>query len=272
MNNEEIKTNLAKLFECKTDFTVTQTGKKSSKVNGFYKPATCEIFLHNKNFTSTNELMYTAVHEFTHHVLTTEKGVKTTKCHSGIFWAIFYDFLDKAIELGFYTRNRSDETKALIDSALQLQKTIIETQKQLGEIIAKLYDSCKTNGERIEDVIEHDLQITRNKAKEYIRLEKTDCTNSEMAKAVTAKDVMIQQAAQKAADEGKTVEQVKAIAKQKPNVDDDLGKKAKVTDNGLESPEKLLREKERLKRTIEQLNNRLVLVEEVLNSMTGNGK
>ncbi len=272
MNNEEIKSNLSKLFDCKTDFTVTQTGKKSSTVNGFYKPATCEIFLHNKNFTSTNKLMYTAVHEFTHHVLTTEKGIKTTKCHSGIFWSTFYDFLDKAIQLGFYSRERSRQTKGLIENAKQLQKTIIEAQKSLGAVIRQINEACILNGERFEDVVEHDLQITRNKAKEYVRLEKTDCTNSEMAKAVTAKDVMIQQAAQEAANEGKTVEQVKAIAKQKPNVDDDLGKKAKVTDNGLESPEKLLREKERLKRTIEQLNDRLVQVEETLNSMTGNGK
>ena len=186
MTNDEIKGKLLKLFDCKTDFSVTQTGKKSSKVNGFYKPATCEIFLHNKNFTTENELMYTAIHELTHHVLTTEKGVKTSRCHSGIFWATFYDFLDKAIELGFYTRNRSDETKALIDSALQLQKTIIETQKQLGEIIAKLYDSCETNGERIEDVIEHDLQITRGKAKELVKMRnsKSNAVAKQKAKAV----------------------------------------------------------------------------------------
>ena len=212
MTNDEIKSNLEKLFDCKTDFLVKKTGKKSSKVNGFYKPETREILLHNKNFTTENELMYTAIHELTHHVLTTEKGVKTSRCHSGIFWATFYDFLDKAIELGFYTRNRSDETKALIDSALQLQKKIIETQKQLGEIIAKLYDSCKTNGERVEDVIEHDLQITRGKAKELVKMRNSK-SNDEMAKVInSAKDTMIQQAAQKAADDGKTVEQVKAIA------------------------------------------------------------
>ena len=68
---------------------------------------------------------------------------------------------------------------------------------------------------------------------------------------------MIQQAAQKAADDGKTVEQVKAVAKQK----------AKAVDDDLESPEQLRREKKRLESTIERLNDRLVQVEETLLSM-----
>ena len=259
MTNEKIKGNLKKLFDCKTDFTVVQTGKKSNKVNGFYKPGVCEIFLYNKNFSTSNELMYTAIHELTHHVLTTEKGVKTSKCHSGAFWATFYDFLDKAIELGFYSRNRSEETKALIDSAKELQKEIIEAQKKLGTIIQNLYKACAENGDRIEDVVEHDLQITRGKAKEYVRMANTNGeANDEMAKVInSAKDMMIQQVAQKAADDGKTVEQVKAVVKQK----------YKVVDDDLESQEQLRREKKRLETTIERLNDRLVQVEETLLSM-----
>lgn len=207
MTNEEIKKSLQKLYDCKTDFTVTQTGKKSSKVNGFYKPGTFEIFLHNKNFSTTNELMYTAVHQLTHHVITTGKGVKNTKCYSGIFWATFYDFLDKAIELGFYSRNRSEETTELINQAKELQKQIIDAQKKLGGIISKLYESCEKNNERIEDVIEHDLQISRNKAHELIKNKNADSDNNdEMAKVInSAKDLMIQKAAQKAADDGKTI-------------------------------------------------------------------
>ena len=169
MNNEEIKAALAKLYYCKTDFTVTQTSKKSSKVNGLYKPSTKEIILHNRNFTTDNQLMYTAIHELTHHILITEKGVKTSKAHSGIFWATFYDLIDTAIELKLYVRDRSEKTAALIAEAVAIQKQIVEAQKQLGRIILKLHDSCKKSGERVEDVIEHDLQMTRNKAKEMMR-------------------------------------------------------------------------------------------------------
>jgi len=114
MTNEEIKTTLIKLYDCKTDFTVIQTGKKSSKVNGLYKTDSYEILLHNKNFTTDNALMYTAIHELTHHILTTEKGVQTAKAHSGIFWATFYDLIDKAIELKLYVRARRADTASLI--------------------------------------------------------------------------------------------------------------------------------------------------------------
>ena len=261
MNNESIKSALGKLYECETDFTVIMTGKKSSRVNGFYKPFTHEIFLHNKNFRTDNELMYTAVHEFTHHVLTTEKGVRTAKCHTGIFWATFYDFLDKAIELGFYTRTRSEETQNLIETARKLQQEIIETQKRLGDVISKLYAVCWANGDRIEDVIEHDLQTTRGKANELMKMSgDTSSNNDEMAKVInSAKDEMVRCMAQRAADSGKTVEQVKAISR----------KKAKATDDDLESPEQLRREEKRLERAIERLNDRLVQVQETLLNMGG---
>lgn len=209
MSNAEIQSSLKKLFNCKADFTVILTGKKSSKVNGLYDPNSYKILLHNKNFQTKNEIMYTAIHELTHHILITEKNVKSARSHSGLFWATFYDLIDKAIELGFYSRTRSEETKALVESAKKIQNEIINAQKKLGEIIAKIFD--------------------------------------------------VEREAQRAADEGKTVEQVKAIAKQKSKVDDD----------DFESPEQLQKEKNRLERTIERLNDRLVQVEEQLLSMTG---
>lgn len=259
MINEGIKNKLTKLYDCKEDFTVIMTGKESNRVNGLYKPATREIILHNKNFKNGNQLMYTAIHEFTHHVLTTEKGVKTTKAHSGAFWATFYDFLDNAIKEGFYTRNRSDKTQELISSAKDIQKAIIELQKQLGEVLNKLHEVCKEEGDRIEDVIESDLQMSRNKAKELQKMAVSSGKFSdEMTKTISsAKDVML---AKKAAEDGKTVEQVKAIAKKKPltSVNDDL-----------ESPESLSKEKAYLERKIDQLQDRLVQVEETLASMRG---
>lgn len=256
MTNEEIKNKLTKLYDCKEDFTVTMSGKASSRVNGLYKPLTHEIILHNKNFKNDNQLMYTAVHEFTHHVLTTEKGVKTTKAHSGVFWVTFYDFLDKAIKEGFYTRNRNSKTQELITQAKDIQKALVELQKQLGTVLNKLHEVCEEEGERIEDVIESDLQMSRNKAKELQRMAVSDSEFSdEMTKTISsAKDVML---AKKAAEDGKTVEQVKAIAKKTKPVDDDL-----------ESPEQLRREKKRLETTIERLNDRLVQVEETLASMS----
>lgn len=265
MTNEEIKAALSKLYYCKAAFTVTQTGRRSSSVNGLYKPFTQEICINNKNFTADNQLMYTAIHELPHHILITEKGVKNAKSHSGIFWATFYDLVDKAIELKLYVRERSEETAALLAEAVELQKQIVEAQKKLGRIILKLHESCAKNGERVEDVIEHDMQMTRNKAKEMMRNTMSDSKdNDEIAKAVSlAKDPMIKHAAQTAADTGKTVEQVKAIAKQKPKAtDDDLGSPEKI-----EPKERLKQEEKRLRKTIAQLNNRLQVVQEALKNM-----
>ena len=74
---------------------------------------------------------------------------------------------------------------------------------------------------------------------------------------------MIKHAAQTAADTGKTVEQVKAIAKQKPKAtDDDLGSPEKI-----EPKERLKQEEKRLKKEIAQLNNRLQVVQESLKNM-----
>ena len=257
MTNDTIKSNLQKLFACKVDFTVIQTGKKSDKVNGFYKPDSREIFLHNKNFVSDNELMYTAIHELTHHVLTTEKQVKTARCHSGIFWSTFYDFLDLAVEYKLYSRERSAETSMLIAQAQQLQELITKTQKELGKVISNIYSSCLAHNDRVEDVLEHDLQLSRKKSKELIAMKAIDKSYSdEMTKVISSAKEDQRQAVINAAEIGKTVEQVKSIAKQKPDVDDDL-----------ENPTQLKREKIRLKKTIERLNDRLVHVEETLMSM-----
>ena len=50
MDNARIKEILLDIAPTELDFTVTQTGKESKRVNGFYMPDTHEIFLHNKNF------------------------------------------------------------------------------------------------------------------------------------------------------------------------------------------------------------------------------
>lgn len=122
--------------------------------------------------------------------------------------------------------------------------------------MTKALKVCAENGERMEDVIESDLQLSRAKAKELETMVGSDTEFSdEMTKVVaTAKDMML---AKQVAENGKTVEQVKAVAKQKP----------KATDDVIENPQTLLKEKRRLERTIGQLQDRLVQVEETLRSM-----
>ena len=259
MTNDQIKTALKQLFDCKTDFTVQQTGKKSGRVNGYYKPATHGIFLNDHNFATANEMMYTAIHELTHHILITEKGVNSPKSHSGIFWASFYDLLDKAVERGIYERTRSEQTQKLIAEAKRIEREIIEANKRLGHIIAQIYQSCRTNNERTEDVIEHDLQMTQARARSLVNeslLENN--TPEDIAKSITkASNAEQRTAAQHTAETGKTPAQVKAIAQRKPRISDD----------DIKAQENLQKEKQRLERTIERLNDRLKHIEEQLQSI-----
>lgn len=133
MTNEEIKKILLSLEKADIDFSVTQTGKASKKVNGLYTPAMFEIFLHNKNFATENELIYTAIHEYTHHLINCKQkklGIEVKnggKSHTTEFWAKFDDLLEKAVEAKIYTRERSKDLSSLIEEAKEIDREIVKT-------------------------------------------------------------------------------------------------------------------------------------------------
>ena len=109
MENARIKEILMDIAPTELDFTVTQTGKESKRVNGLYSPDTHEILLHNKNFKTDNQLIYTAVHEYAHHLnaenLLNTLGVAAVfnaKVHNQAFWARFNELITIAEEKGYY--------------------------------------------------------------------------------------------------------------------------------------------------------------------------
>ena len=97
MENEKIKDMLLDIQDSQLEFTVVQSGKESKRVNGLYKPDTREIILHNKNFKTDNEMVYTAVHEYTHHLINEEQIIENggkdppnqRVSHTNYFWARF---------------------------------------------------------------------------------------------------------------------------------------------------------------------------------------
>ena len=94
MDNEKIKAMLLQVRESKLDFTVTQSGKESKRVNGLYKPDTHEIILHNKNFKTEEQLVYTAVHEYTHHLIAEEQlALYGSEYMPNLFYLFFFSFL-----------------------------------------------------------------------------------------------------------------------------------------------------------------------------------
>src|SRR5574344_2236997 len=113
MDNEKIKEILLDVQNTDLHFTITLTGKESKKLNGLYKPDTREILLHNKNFKTDNQLIYTAVHEYAHHLINEEQiaasggklPVKGSKVHTQAFWVKFHALLEIAEKKGYYVMN-----------------------------------------------------------------------------------------------------------------------------------------------------------------------
>ena len=143
MDNEKIKTMLLDIQESSIDFSVIQTGKESKRVNGFYKPDTHEIFLHNVNFKSENQLIYTAIHEYTHHLVTIEKqelnpaaAMGGCKVHTQEFWAKFGNLLSIAEEKGYYRIGWQDspELKELTED---IKKNYLEKNGELMQEFGK---------------------------------------------------------------------------------------------------------------------------------------
>ena len=98
MNQDKVKEILLSLRDTSLEFSVTFTGKESKKVNGLYKPDTKEILIHNKNFKNDNQLVYTAIHEYAHHLECEKNGGKSSggRCHTNSFWACFHSLLEEA--------------------------------------------------------------------------------------------------------------------------------------------------------------------------------
>ena len=267
MNNEQIKEMLIKLEDTDTDFTVTMTGKSSKKVNGFYKPGTHEIFLHNLNFKSDNALIYTAIHEYTHHLIESakekngKKGSQNAKSHDSTFWAKMDDLLENAVNQGVYERKRSESLMSLIEDAKKIDQEIANLKKKLGKVLNAISVACDEEGTRFEDVLSHDIKMQKKTALNCVKakeIEKDDIGQD--LQEVLVKTVgkrREQEAAEKAIDEGKTVEQTKHeihVQNIKSKVD--------------ESPyDKLVQEKNRLEKTISSLQERLSFVCESLESM-----
>lgn len=260
MTNEEIKQILLTLEVADIDFTVTQTGKESKKVNGLYRPATKEIILHNKNFKSDNSLIYTAIHEYTHHLIESDRKKKglpsLNKSHNTQFWAKFDDLIDIATEKNIYIRKRSETLNLLIEEAKKLNKEIVELKCELGEILSKIHETAENEGERFEDIITHDLRKTRKSVRNEINLShlnnidglSVDELDTVLIKVQQHKDISPVISELKS---GKTINQTKYKTEDKKSENENQ------SDSQLE---KLIKEKERLQKTIGQLKLRVVFV------------
>jgi hypothetical protein len=168
MNQAQVKNILLQIEDTSLDFSLVFSGKASRKVNGLYKPETREIILHNKNFANDNEMIYTAIHEYTHHKQCEKEGVPhSTRHHTQKFWAMFHRLLNMAEEKGFYKIGVEEGTE-LEEITKRIRSVLMRENgrimKELGELLSKARKLCKETHVRYEDYIDRVLKLPRSSA------------------------------------------------------------------------------------------------------------
>ncbi len=256
MNQESVKEILLSLADTKRDFTVIFTGKKSMKVNGLYKPGTAEILLHNKNFTQDNQLLYTAIHEYAHH-LRVESGASSSRAHDITFWSLFNTLLDDAEAKGIYQRIRSASIQKKIDEAKALQHEILLLEKRLGVLLQEIHETSEAEAIRYEDIIQHDLQLSlvtvkKMRAISTLPAQKIESLSLDAARVLISTKGNDQRIIG-AIESGKSIAQIKTTTKTQPTSRD----------------EELEKEKRRIEKTITALNERLRRIVNELGEING---
>ena len=270
MTNEKIKEILLDIEESNLDFSVIQTGKESKRVNGFYKPDTHEIYIHNLNLNTDEQIVYTAVHEYTHHLVTEKKleedpnYVCNSKVHTQEFWARFGGLLKIAEEKGYYSLGweQNEELKALTeDIKTNYLAKNGQLMQEFGKKLAKAWELCKEANIRYEDYIDRVLCLPRSSEKDIRKVAAMDINpsigfdNMKVVASVKKKDDRAE-VEQQFVEGGKSPATVREMMKQK-------SAQARSDDPKV----KLEKEKNRLEKTIAQLTQRLEIVEESLASL-----
>ena len=265
MNRDQIKELLLSLENTDLDFEVIFSGKSSKKVNGLYKCETREIVLHNKNFNTDNQLIYTAIHEYTHHLLYEAEAAqngglkprKYAKAHSNAFWAKFHSLLEIAEKKGLYSIGLENSPE-LAELTERIKKDYLEKNgvlmQEFGRLLLKAHELCTAANIRYEDYIDRYLKIPRQAAHSIVQVSSADLNpavgfeNMKMLSAIRSKEKRAQ--AQERLEQGNSPDSVRAFMK----------KKAETVD----IKTNLEREKLRLEKTIKTLSDRLEAVEESL--------
>ncbi|MCL2293678.1 MAG: hypothetical protein FWC36_02265 [Spirochaetes bacterium] len=265
MNNEQIKDKLLQLApENILDFTVVLSGKKSKKVDGLYKPEQREIIIHNKNMRNDDDTMYTAIHEFAHHVQCCNSGVPVSgKYHTRSFWAILHSLLKKAEEKKIYN-NIFKKDKEFLKLTKTIRENYIskngELMKELGGLLARAKKLCFEQHLSFDDYTDRELGIHRTIAAALINVHNLDVSPEigfeNMKTVVSIK-----------APEKRAMAEKSFIEKESP----DIVKEVVVEEKGINDKEdpakRLLAEKSRIMKTIDTLEKKLAYINTKLSEL-----
>lgn len=173
MNEDHVKTKLIEIEEPAEDFTVTFSGRMSKKVDGLYYPDKKEILIHDRNFTENNQLIYTAIHEYAHHI----QFCKTTapvssRAHTVDFWSIFHRLLFAAEEKGVYN-NVFDTIPEFQELTERLRRDYLtrngELMKEFGRLLLEAQELCRMHHASFEDYVDRVLRLHRSEAKTIMK-------------------------------------------------------------------------------------------------------
>ncbi len=267
MNQERVKEILLEIKNTDLEFSLIFTGKESKRVNGLYKPDTQEILLHNKNFTTDNQLVYTAIHEYTHHIMNEKKlsqsaGLEHLKgrAHTIDFWAVFHELLEVAEEKGFYIMGLEDSPE-LAEITEEIRKNYLEKNgllmQEFGKLLAKAHQLCLDSNIRYEDYIDRCLKIPRQAAKNIAKV-------GAIPVDPTLGFENMKMIASMASAEKRAIAQEQLLAGKSPDAVRVALKKPSPETDPKTSLEK---EKTRLEKTITHLTSKLEMVEEKLANM-----
>ena len=262
MNQDQIKAKLCEIMKPAVDFTLVLSGKASKKVNGLYYPEKKEIVLHNRNFNKAdgtvddNLMMYTAIHEFAHHIRAIRDGfVKSQRPHDNEFKMIFEQLLAEARKKGIYTDSifGNEEftklTKKLRDEYLTKNAALM---KEFGGLLLEAHTLCLKYNARFEDYVERELKLKMSEASSLMKVHSMDLDpelgldNMKMVSRINNSEK--REAAENKLLGGEGVETVKSEFLQKPKPDNVV--------------ERLFAEKEEIERRITSLKKKLEQIEQ----------
>lgn len=263
MNQDQVKELLLRLDDSVEEFSVIFSGKTSKKVNGLYHPDAREIIIHNRNFDNESALIYTAIHEFAHHVHFTTSAVPVgARSHTLAFRSILHRLLATAEELGIYQNEfvTDPQIAALVERIRsRYLRANGELMKEFGSALVEAEQLCRTRGLRFEDFIERALAMDKRAANTLMKIASYDITPEigyhNMATVASFSTEAKRLEAMEAFEAGKSPDMVKVELRNPPEAPDPL--------------ETLEKERNRIQRTISSLQQKLTEVEARIASLDG---
>ncbi len=180
MNQDEVKDILLQLEGDVPYFEVVFSGKASKKVDGLYSPEEQQIIIHNRNHKDDNGIVYTAVHEYAHHVHMARSPLPiSNRSHTTEYWDIFHRLLGRAEEKGLY-KNVFEDDERFQELTEKIRRDYMsrngELMKDFGRLLIEALDLCQQTGASFEDYVERYIGLNRTTAKSAMKVYAMDVT------------------------------------------------------------------------------------------------